>query len=161
MAGLASQGFPPQHASFSKGFQGEMGRRARLGSLARRRKCLVRRGAGQGEGQGQGGRRGAYLAGEGLAERLPVGAERGPRVVPQQVLQPRVGAVLAQHHVAAVPELGQQEVAAASPAPGGPSRDQTCSPTPPPLRAGATSTWRDPSPPRARGSALSGGMGRS
>lgn len=76
-----------------------------------------------------------YLAGQGLAERLPVGAERGPRVVAQQVLQPRVGAVLAQHHVAAVPELGQQEVAAASAAPGGPSGDQACSPTPPTLPA--------------------------
>lgn len=63
--------------------------------------------------------RGAYLAGERLGERLPVGAERVRRVVPQQVLQPFVGAVLAQHHVAPVPELGQQEVAAASPAPGG------------------------------------------
>lgn len=63
--------------------------------------------------------RGAYLAGEGLGERLPVGAEWARRVVAQQILQPRVGAVLAQHHVAPVPKLGQQEVAAASPAPGG------------------------------------------
>lgn len=62
---------------------------------------------------------GTYLAGEGFGERLPVGAERVGHVVPQQVLQPSVGAVLAQHHVAPIPELGQQEVAAASPAPGG------------------------------------------
>lgn len=69
-------------------------------------------------GPGQGGGR-AYLAGEGPAERLPIGAERACRVVLEQVLQPGVGAVLAQHHVAPVPELGQQEVAAASLAPRG------------------------------------------
>lgn len=60
----------------------------------------------------------AYLPGEGLGEHLPVGIERAGGVVLQQVLQARVGAVLAQHHVAPVAQLGQQEVAAASPAPG-------------------------------------------
>lgn len=75
---------------------------------------------------------GSYLPGEGLAERLPIGAERARGVVQQQVLQPRVGAVLTQHHVAPVLKLGQQEVAAASPAPGGRQSgcDQGCDPLP-------------------------------
>ena len=80
---------------------------------------------GQGQCPGRGGD--GYLAGEGFRERLPVRAERAGRVVQQEVLQPRVGAVLAQHHVAPVPQLGQQEVAAASPAPGGTNQDQICS----------------------------------
>jgi hypothetical protein len=61
----------------------------------------------------------AYLASEGLGECLPIGTERARSVVPQQVLQLCMRTVLAQHHMATVPELGQQEVAAASPAPGG------------------------------------------
>lgn len=88
----------------------------------------------------------AYLAGEGLGELLPVGAERSRRVVQQQVLQPRVGAVLAQHHVAPVPELGQQEVAAASPAPGGHQSESDLLLPP----GQGISTRRDRSPPGAR-----------
>lgn len=88
----------------------------------------------------------AYLAGEGLGELLPVGAERARRVVQQQVLQPRVGAVLAQHHVAPVPELGQQEVAAASPAPGGHQSESDLLLPP----GQGISTRRDRSPPGAR-----------
>lgn len=86
----------------------------------------MRKGASAARVPGAGGW--AYLADEGLCERLPVGAERARRVVSQQVLQPLVGAVLAQHHVAPIPELGQQEVAAASPAPGGRPSDQSCLP---------------------------------
>lgn len=81
---------------------------------------------------------GTYLAGEGLGELLAVGAERVGSVVAQQVLQPLVGAVLAQHHVAPVGELGQQEVAAASLAPKGAFGDQTCGFTP---GRGLTRNW--------------------